>query len=146
MSPPAEREYQLINPDTAEVLVPQLQLAATFWTRFRGLQFQRELPPDEGLLVAPCRSVHTHWMRFAIDVVMIDAEGTVLKVRRNMKPWRACNGPKHTRAVLEVPAETATVREGDRVTIVAPNGHSVPKCVQSLFQQNRSSSQTAGFS
>ena len=134
MSQAADTKYQLVNPDTAEVLVPRLQLAATFWTRFRGLQFRRELPAGEGLLIAPCRSVHTHWMRFAIDIVMIDAEGTVLKVRRALKPWRACNGPKQTRAVLELPAETAIVCEGDRVKIVAPDGHPVPKCVQSLSQ------------
>ena len=132
MSQPADTKYQLINPDTEQVIVPRLQLAATFWTRFCGLQFRRELPTGEGLLIVPCRSVHTHWMRFAIDIVMIDAEGTVLQVRREVKPWRACNGPKHTQAVLEVPAETATVREGDRVTIVAPDDHPVPNCVQSL--------------
>lgn len=124
--------YQLINDDTQAVVVPRLLIAVTFWSRFRGLQFRRELPADEGLLIAPCRSVHTHWMRFAIDIVMIDEEGTVLQVRRAVKPWRACNGPKHTQAVLEVPAETATVREGDRVTIVSPDGHPVPNCVQSL--------------
>jgi len=146
VSQPVDTRYQLINPDTAEVLVPRLQLAATFWTRFRGLQFRRELPPDEGLLIAPCRSVHTHWMRFAIDVMMIDAEGTVLQVRHAVRPWRACAGPRQTRAVLELPAETAVLREGDRVLIVAPNGDAVPKCVQSLSRVINQNSQAAGFS
>jgi len=143
---PADTKYQLINSHTAEVLVPRLQLAATFWTRFRGLQFRSELPPDEGLLIVPCRSIHTHWMRFAIDVIMIDPEGSVLQVRRAVRPWRACSGPGQTRAVLELPAETAVLHEGDRVAVMAPHGEEVPKCLQSLSRVLNQSSQAAGFS
>ena len=65
-------EPRLINLSTSGVVVERLIFAATFWTRFRGLQFQKSLPSDEGLLIAPCRSIHTHWMRFAIDVAMLD--------------------------------------------------------------------------
>ena len=106
-----------MNVESDTVIVPQLKLAATFWTRFRGLQFRRELPIGEGLLIAPCRSIHTHWMRFAIDVVMIDVQGVVLKVQPNLRAWRTCAGPSGTRFVLEVPAETASLNKGDRLAI-----------------------------
>ena len=112
-----------MNTESSEIVVQELKLAVTFWTRFRGLQFQRELPIGQGLLIAPCRSVHTHWMRFAIDVVMLDAEGVILKLQHNLRPWRTCAGPSGTRFVLEVPAETACLNKGDRLTIRPTDQH-----------------------
>ncbi|MEP3482668.1 MAG: DUF192 domain-containing protein [Fuerstiella sp.] len=110
-------QWQLVNAESWEVVVPELRLAATFWTRFRGLQFQKNLPIGQGLLIAPCRSIHTHWMRFAIDLVMLDAQGVVLKLQQNLRPWRTCTGPPGTRFVLEVRAQTACLNEGDRLAI-----------------------------
>lgn len=129
---------QLVNVESDTVIVPQLKLAATFWTRFRGLQFRRELPIGEGLLIAPCRSIHTHWMRFAIDVVMIDVQGVVLKVQPNLRAWRTCAGPSETRFVLEVPAETTRLKIGDQIAIRqdGKTGQtSLPAVVHSLLSE-----------
>ena len=128
-------ELQLINPETSEVLVPELRLAATFWTRLRGLQFRKELPNGEGLLIVPCRSVHTHWMRFAIDVVMIDANGQIIEVRSSLRPWQTLSGPRSTRAVLEVPADSAAVIVGDRVAIRQSGQDAVPIPARFLLER-----------
>lgn len=125
-------QFQLVSAESGEVLVPNLKLAATFWSRFRGLQFRRDFPIDEGLLIAPCRSIHTHWMRFAIDVMMIDGDGVVLKIQQNLRPWRTCGGPKETRFVLEVPAESAAMKVGERLAIRFPKGASVPKKLKAM--------------
>jgi uncharacterized membrane protein (UPF0127 family) len=112
--------YQLINVATSEVIVAKLELADTFWRRFRGLQFRRALADDEGLLITPCRSIHTHWMRFAIDVAMLDKKGVVLATRSNVEPWRMVHGPKGTQAILEmaVGAITKSTAEGAELAIV----------------------------
>lgn len=123
---------QLVSAESATIVVPNLKLAATFWTRFRGLQFRRELPIGEGLLIAPCRSIHTHWMRFAIDVVMMNGEGVVLKLQQNLRPWRTCSGPKETRFVLEVPADFAVAQVGERLAIRTSDGMNVPQKLQAL--------------
>lgn len=117
---------QLLNAESSEILVPRLELAATFWSRFRGLQLRKELPAGAGLLIVPCRSLHTHWMRFAIDVVMIDAEGQVIEVRSSLRPWRTCAGPRGTKAVLEVSAKSALLKEGDKVAIRMSGQDEVP--------------------
>ncbi len=93
--------FQLINSDLDEVIVPNLQLATTFWQRFRGLQLRRRLAADEGLLLTPCRSIHTHWMKFAIDVACLNSEGVVVQITRGVKPWHAVIGPPMTHAMLE---------------------------------------------
>ena len=91
-------------------------VADTFATRLRGLLGRRSLPSGEGLLIRRESSVHTCFMRFAIDVVFLDADLRVLRVDSNVGPWRlkACRGAQ---AVLELRAGEAASRglaRGDR--------------------------------
>jgi outer membrane protein OmpA-like peptidoglycan-associated protein/uncharacterized membrane protein (UPF0127 family) len=65
-----------------------LKLARTYWQRLRGLLFRPALAVDQGLWIEPCHSVHTFGMRYAIDVVYLDAQGCVIKVAKDVKPWR----------------------------------------------------------
>lgn len=119
-------DFQLINAQSAEVLVADLKLAATFWSRLRGLQFRKLLPDGEGLLIVPCRSIHTHWMRFPIDVAMINDHGVVVKIQQEVGPWRTCAGPRGTKAALEVSAKSALLKEGDQVAIRVSGQNEVP--------------------
>ena len=96
--------WQLIDADSESVIIPRLELATSFWQRFRGLQLRAELPEDQGLLIKPCRSIHTHWMRFSIDVAMLDEDGLVLEVFSGVKPWRFVRQVRRTRSVLETSA------------------------------------------
>ncbi|WP_354699509.1 hypothetical protein DSM112329_05226 [Paraconexibacter sp. AEG42_29] len=88
------------------VLCAQCTVARTSRQRLRGL-IGRPLPAGGGLLIVPCASVHTAFMRRAIDVVFLDRAGCVLRVVPALGPWRvvACRG---SRAVLELPAGTCT--------------------------------------
>lgn len=81
----------------------RLRVADTFSKRLLGLHAGRSLAPDEGLLLVPCRAVHTFFMRRAIDVVFIDARGGVRSCIHAVSPWRMVADP-HARMVLELPA------------------------------------------
>ena len=59
-----------------------VHLARSARARLLGLALLRDLPPDRALLIAGCRSVHTFGMRFALDVVFLDAAGRPLRVVR----------------------------------------------------------------
>ncbi|MEO8035271.1 MAG: DUF192 domain-containing protein [Acidobacteriota bacterium] len=75
------------------------------------------------LLIPDCSSVHTWFMRSAIDVVFIDAQGTVAEIRPEARPFRILVGPSSAIDVLELPpghAEVLSMRVGDRVTL--PSG------------------------
>ena len=83
--------------------------------------FRSNLPAGTGLVIDPCSSIHTFWMRFPIDVLYVDRDGTVLRADHAMKPWRF--GPlivRNGRYVIELPAgtieKTQTVK-GDRVLL-----------------------------
>jgi Uncharacterized conserved protein len=88
------------------------------WSRFWGLMGRRRLPNDEGLLIDPCNSVHTFFMRFPIDVLFLDQDDRVLKITTELKPFRVAVG-RGARRVLEITAGRAAgvgVRVGDKLT------------------------------
>jgi uncharacterized protein len=94
-------------------------IAATFRTRLRGLLGRRELAPGEGLLIRPTNSIHTFFMRFAIDVVFLDRSGVVVKLVSNLRPWRVAFAPRG-RDALELGAGEADargIRLGDRLAV-----------------------------
>ena len=39
-------------------------------------------------MLAPCFSVHTAFMQFAIDVIFVDRAGRVRRIVRHLRPWR----------------------------------------------------------
>jgi hypothetical protein len=110
-------EAQLVDLQTGEILVPRLELAASFWRRFCGWQGRALPPPGTGLLIAPCNSIHTCWMRFSIDVAFLDDRGGVLAVRSSVRPWRIVWPVRRARFVVEIPAGRGRLATGQRLAI-----------------------------
>jgi uncharacterized membrane protein (UPF0127 family) len=77
--------------------------ARSWAARRDGLARLPELPGDRGLLIAPCRSIHTIGMRFALDLVWLDADDAVRGVVRDVGPWRL-RSDWGARCVIEVAA------------------------------------------
>ena len=88
------------------VVVGDCELATTFRRRLRGLMWRGSLPVGTGLLLRPAGSVHTCFMRFPIDVVVLDRSMRVLRVVEGLRPWRA-TAARRGRSVLEMPAGEA---------------------------------------
>jgi uncharacterized protein len=103
-----------------DVVCDRCEMADGFFTRMRGLLGRRGLPRGHGLLIEPTWSVHTWFMRFPIDVVFLDRELTVLKVRTHMRPWRTA-ARFRARSVLELAAgecDRLRLEVGDRLALV----------------------------
>ncbi len=112
--------WRLIERDSGQLIVDRLEVADGFWSRFKGLQFRRALPAGTGLLLVPCASIHTFWMRFALDVIFLSDAGRVLEVRTNVRPWRMVIAARGTHAVLEVTAGKVTVAPGTWLQLETP--------------------------
>jgi uncharacterized membrane protein (UPF0127 family) len=95
LGPRLERLDQRELPDALTLLV-----ATTRRARGRGLAGLDELPAGHALLLEPCRSVHTIGMRFALDLLWLDAGGGLVRLDAGVAPRRvrSCRG---ARAVVE---------------------------------------------
>jgi uncharacterized protein len=91
-------------------LVAKARVASSIWSRFWGLMWQRSLPEGEALIIDPCNSVHTLFMRFPIDVAFVAKDGRIIKIAEGLKPFRAAVG-RGGRWVMEMPSGAA-VRAG----------------------------------
>jgi uncharacterized membrane protein (UPF0127 family) len=92
----------------------EIAVAASFAERGRGLLGRAGLDFDEGLLIVPCSSIHTMFMRFPIDAVFLDRQGLVTNVAVHVPPWRLAWGGRGAHACLELAAGGAA-RHGFRV-------------------------------
>jgi uncharacterized protein len=73
--------------------------------RRRGLLGRDGLAEGTGLVIAPCSSIHTFFMRFPIDVLFAGKDGLVLSMRHSLGAWRVALSFRAF-AVIELPAGT----------------------------------------
>lgn len=83
-------------------LIPELLVADTFWKRSIGLMGRRNLNPGQGLLLSPCGSIHTCFMRFPIDLIFLDSDRRVVRIVQQVAPWRFVWGGWKAHSVIEV--------------------------------------------
>lgn len=83
-----------------------IRRAERWFQRAVGLLMTAQLDHPAGLWIRPCNAVHMLGMRYAIDVLFLDASGRVLKRVDGLRPWRAsaCVG---ARVALELRAGLA---------------------------------------
>jgi uncharacterized protein len=107
-------------------LATSLAIADTHWTRLRGLlgMDAGDFRNGYGLWIIPCHGVHTLGMGFAIDVVYLDPEMTVIHVQKQLAPWRFAPVRAQAASVLELPCHTAAgtgTVVGDKIEISIEN-------------------------
>jgi uncharacterized membrane protein (UPF0127 family) len=84
----AEKSSKVINDRTGAVVATSIAEADGAWRAFKGLMFRKELPEGHGMIFRPARGIHTHFMRFPIDLIFLDKSSVVVKIRPAMGPWR----------------------------------------------------------
>ena len=112
--------HTLVNTRTGQVIAANPAAAVDSATRRTGLLKHDSMPDGFALIIAPCNAVHTFGMRFAIDLLFVSRDGTVLKIchavprRRIALSWRAF-------ATIELAAGVVdgTTHVGDQVVLRA---------------------------
>lgn len=103
--------------ENGEIVCERCVVADRMLSRMKGLLGKSKLPAGDGLLIRRAASIHTFFMRFAIDAVFLSSDGEVLKVAEHVKPWRV-QAARRARDVLELGAGEAARRRivvGDRL-------------------------------
>lgn len=112
---------RIVNSRTGETVADNAVLANNPLTRMRGLLGRKSLPAGEAIILRPASSIHTVFMLFAIDVIYLDRDDTVVKIVPRLAPFRfsAASG---ARSVIEMAAgglSGVDLKVGDRLRIEA---------------------------
>lgn len=91
----------MIMYQNGEFLFSDVKIANTFWKRFKGLMFKKNMSPNEAILLKNCSCIHTCFMRFPIDVVYLDNDFRVLKTE-SVQPWRIGSFVKGAKHIIEI--------------------------------------------
>ncbi len=113
---PASRLH-VANLTRNTVLATTMELADTAPKRNKGLLGRLDFPAGEGLWIVPCEAVHTVGMKFSIDLVYLDRQNGIKKLRSAVAPWRL-SGCLFAHSVMELPAGTIRATQtqlGDRL-------------------------------
>ena len=109
-----------------KLLATRVRRANSFGKRLRGLMFTKSFPADfEVLLFSPCNSVHTMFMRYAIDVVFLDQNFKIVHLCHQLMPGKVSPLVKGSHFVLELEAGKARnwgIEVGDQLGLNEKEG------------------------
>jgi uncharacterized membrane protein (UPF0127 family) len=87
----------------------------------KGLLGRNSLDDGEGLLIRPCKGIHTFGMKFPIDAVFLNRDNRVIAIVNNIPPNRMTRMYLGASSVIELPVgtldKTATL-PGDLLEII----------------------------
>lgn len=110
--------HAVVNESSGATLAGNVAVADSAYARIMGLMGCR-IDHDEGLLIIPCNGIHMFFMLTAIDAVFVSREWRVVRVVRELKPWRMVPFVYKAHAVLELyPGAARDVQIGDVLTLV----------------------------
>ena len=106
------------NQTRNNMIASHVDLAHTSATRMKGLLGKTSMEQNYGLWISPCRSIHTFFMKFPIDVIFLSSSNQVVKLINNMKPFRLSPIVFSAKSVLELSTgaiEKSGTQIGDQV-------------------------------
>lgn len=104
-----------IDDERGQTLLKPIRRTSGFFDRGLGWMARRN-PGEAGLWLIPCGSIHTCGMRFPLDVYFLDRACRVVRIRRNLRPWRMALGGGRAASAVETRAGALppdAFREGD---------------------------------
>jgi uncharacterized membrane protein (UPF0127 family) len=108
----------LIKRKDGSVVIHRCRITTNAFERMYGLLPKSSLAPDEALWIQPTTSIHTFFMRFAIDVAFLDRSGKVIRVYHCLKPWRHSRIHFFAAGAIEAAAGALSdLREGEELVI-----------------------------
>lgn len=116
-----EQNLQLSIND--HIVSSNMRVASSFRDRVVGLMFKSDMEGFDCLLIENCKSIHTCFMKYPIDVVFINSEDEVVKPLYDIQPWRMTWTYFRANRVIEFKSGDLPkdLQAGDKVTIECIN-------------------------
>jgi uncharacterized membrane protein (UPF0127 family) len=120
------KTLKLVNSSKNLQVAARVRVASGFFERAKGLLGESGIESGTALWIqgsrfVGCNSVHTWFMRFAIDVVFVDRSMIVKRVYEDLGPWRMTLPAYGAVSVFELPAGTLKSKPvdiGDQLNVV----------------------------
>lgn len=116
--------FQARQKKTGQCFAGQVEIAQTFLKRLIGLMGRSSMIDGQGLYFPCCKSIHSFFMKFPIDVLFLDKKMKITKMVSCLKPYRVALAPLHTRNALELSCgvlEKHGLNVGDTITLIEIN-------------------------
>ncbi len=110
----------LVNKTTGEVLAEKVKLADNFGGRLKGLMFTKVFPAYGAVIIKPCRGIHTFFMCYPLDILLLDERNKVIYKQESLPPGRFTPFLSRSRIAVELPAGSLKGKEvslGDEVKV-----------------------------
>lgn len=107
---------KIINISKGTVLADNAVVADRPLSRIIGLLNRSKLKAGEGLILKPCNSIHTVFMRFTIDALFVDKNNRIIKAIPHLGPFRFTHPYFNAALTIELPCgtiESTSTQEGD---------------------------------
>ncbi len=113
----------IIKKNNGEIVCENAVLADGFFERAQGLMFSDNIPHQgDGMLIKPCNSIHTFFMNYDLHIIFMDSKNKVIKVIKNMKPWRMTRMYFTSHQVLELKTDRdVNVSVGEVLEVLCTN-------------------------
>lgn len=103
------------------IIADRIKRADTFQKRLVGLLGKKNLKPGEGLLLEPCRIIHTFFLKFPLSVLFLSKQNKIVKVIPFLAPNRISTFVPKSAKVIELKANPEIMKEleiGDEILLV----------------------------
>lgn len=97
---------RIVNKTKNTLLAKDAVMAERLSKRTKGLLDRTSYKGGEALIIKPCKSVHTWFMAFPIDVLFVDEENKVIRAISDLRPFRISPLVFKSACVIELPAGT----------------------------------------
>lgn len=112
---------KIINKTKNTSLAEEVMVADTPFRRMKGLLGNKEFSKGTAVLIKPCNSIHTFFMRFPIDVLFVDKGNRIIKAISTIKPFRLTRIYFNAAFAIELPSQTIQstyTQEGDLISFI----------------------------
>ena len=127
----ASKYICVYNKTREKFVATHATVADGYFSRLVGLlgTTRRWARPGNGLWIVPSHGVHTIGMMYALDLIFLDRQLTVVGVEEHVRPFRISKVSFKAESVLELPVHTVfrtETRVGDQMEISAVRAHEAP--------------------
>ena len=98
------KTVRIVNLTKNTLIAQEARVASSLGRRMKGLLGRSGLSVNEALILKPCSSIHTFFMRFPIDVLFLDQNMRIIRLIQPMLPNRLGPAVWGAKMVIELPA------------------------------------------